>query len=526
MMAYNANLILAGQQPDLLGVMERSDAAAQQRVGFDRQNALSDLYRTQGPGIAAGDPGAVNALARFDPMAAMGVQDSITQRRYAAQDQQMQEGRYKREVEQYAAGLSAAEAAAKAADLESDLKGAAVLYESGDRAGYDAHLRQNGLDPAEYPFDQFPAASAEFMTWADILGKRSRGELIEVSPGATMYDPATNQGVYTAPAKPETGMGAEISPQARLYAEETGGMVPKGTFAQTYGADPMAEEKARLEVEKLRAEISAPPKQPAPVNVRDGDRLVDPSSGKVVYQAQPEVPAAEARISRLTEGGIDRATAIAIVDGRYELSRDPMTGEAVVLDVATGARVGAGSSATAPAASTGATQAPAASPYGEAYPNAPAAFGVSGFLGGMANTAFDTAGLGTPFPDVQTSQDSFAVTAETIVRDIANAYQRQPPAELLKAIRALVPNAGSPFVGANSAASKMRALGRSLTEELANIDRQSSMPVRPEIRQELAAQRIAVTSGLSRIDEALRSLSPKSGATVRPEVEERLKAYE
>ena len=62
-MALDPRIILAGQAPDTMGAFAGGlqTGAMQSQIG--RQNALADLYRTQGAGIMAGDTGALNALA-------------------------------------------------------------------------------------------------------------------------------------------------------------------------------------------------------------------------------------------------------------------------------------------------------------------------------------------------------------------------------------------------------------------------------------------------------------------------------
>ncbi|MEL0016564.1 MAG: hypothetical protein VW715_15180, partial [Rhodospirillales bacterium] len=54
----------------------------------------------------------------------------------------------------------------------------------------------------------------------------------------------------------------------------------------------------------------------------------------------PKVTAAEQKIQRLMETGLDRTTAIAIADGRIGTSKDPVTGEVTLIDKATGSVIG------------------------------------------------------------------------------------------------------------------------------------------------------------------------------------------
>ena len=85
----DASIILGGHIPDFVNVLDQSNMAAQRKVEFGRQNALADLYRTQGAQIMAGDQNALNALAGFDPAAAMGLQQTRQQMAYSAEEMQM-----------------------------------------------------------------------------------------------------------------------------------------------------------------------------------------------------------------------------------------------------------------------------------------------------------------------------------------------------------------------------------------------------------------------------------------------------
>ena len=75
-MTLNAGIILGGQTPDILGAMDKGRAMAESQINLNRQNALAELYRTQGAQIAAGDQAALNALAQCEPNASLGVQQN------------------------------------------------------------------------------------------------------------------------------------------------------------------------------------------------------------------------------------------------------------------------------------------------------------------------------------------------------------------------------------------------------------------------------------------------------------------
>ena len=172
-MTLQAGIILGGQTPDILGAMDKGRQMAADQIALNRQNALAELYRTQGAGIAAGDQNALNALAGMDPMAALGVQGEILGQQsqkqemaFSAERMQMARDEGKRmaaeALAKQAASLTAEQLAAEKEQITKGLSGAAFFYQNKDKAGYEAFLAQNGMDPAEYPFEEFPAHAAMF----------------------------------------------------------------------------------------------------------------------------------------------------------------------------------------------------------------------------------------------------------------------------------------------------------------------------------------------------------------------------
>ena len=170
-MTLNAGIILGGQQPDILGAMDKGRAMAEAQIGLNRQNALAELYRTQGAQIAAGDQNALNALAAFDPNASLGVQGNILglqaqkqDMQFSAEKMQMIRDESKREaaaaLATQADKLTAEQLAQEQQALSEALSGGAFFYQNKDEAGYNAFLQSKGLDPAEYPFEAFPAHAA------------------------------------------------------------------------------------------------------------------------------------------------------------------------------------------------------------------------------------------------------------------------------------------------------------------------------------------------------------------------------
>ena len=213
----DAGLILGGQQLDVLGAMDRGRAAAESQIALSRQNALANLYKTQGAQIAAGDQGALNALAGLDPNAALGVQQNLLGMQATKQD--MAFSAEEMQMKRNAAKADAAAALAAQADkvtkeqlaaeqqaLSEALSGGAFFYQNKDKAGYDAFLQSKGLDPAEYPFESFPAHAA------------------------TVEGVIEAMQAFEPPAAPEP-----LSAEAKLAADFKAGLIDQATYEAGLG---------------------------------------------------------------------------------------------------------------------------------------------------------------------------------------------------------------------------------------------------------------------------------------------------
>lgn len=168
-MTQDARIILAGRTPDVANALMGGASAANTINTVRRGNALADLYRTQGAGILAGDPNALNALAGMDPAAALGARQTQQAMEISRGQYELARQQAARAAAAQARQLSAEQAAAEAAALQRGLMGAAAYYQAGDEAGYNAFLQQNGMDPAQYPFAGFLSHAAQFEGVMDAL---------------------------------------------------------------------------------------------------------------------------------------------------------------------------------------------------------------------------------------------------------------------------------------------------------------------------------------------------------------------
>lgn len=199
----DASIILGGQTPDILGAMDRGRAAAENQINLNRQNALAQLYKTQGAGILAGDQGALNALAGMDPSAAMAAQSNLlgmestrlgmdqTRQQMAVLDENN-----KRAAEEYARGLSKEQAAAEAAEIEAGVKQALMAPTP---EAFDALMVQIGQPDMVGQFENRDMLAGQFMSVAEIL---------------KMTEPP-----------------APLSPEGKLAVDAQNGIVPAGTVA-------------------------------------------------------------------------------------------------------------------------------------------------------------------------------------------------------------------------------------------------------------------------------------------------------
>lgn len=160
---------IAGQE-----ARRQADAAAE-------INRMQQFLAQNGQAIFQGDQNALGALAGMGAQGletAMGLRNAQEERaaRQAAQDRQgVLQGRedqtWKLKLQEHAASLDAATREAERAQLAEGLAGAAYFHAQGDEQGYTTFLQQNGIDPAQFPFEAFPAHAARFKEVLEVYDK-------------------------------------------------------------------------------------------------------------------------------------------------------------------------------------------------------------------------------------------------------------------------------------------------------------------------------------------------------------------
>lgn len=220
MATLDPSIILSGQPVDVVGAMARGNELAGQTNALRQQMGLQNLYKTQGANILAGDQGALNALAGFDPQAALGIQSSRIG--IDAQRLDMQATRQRMEIltaqeqralEEFKATKGAAEAAAAAAKLEEQVRMGMAIP---DAASWDAFMSQNAPELVGQ-FANRQTLAAKYMSMAEVLKMNEApdpNERFKVV-GSQLVDLMADGGpkaVIDAPGQTETIFGPDGKP--------------------------------------------------------------------------------------------------------------------------------------------------------------------------------------------------------------------------------------------------------------------------------------------------------------------------
>lgn len=253
--------------------------AGQQVQQMTQRNALADLYRTQGQGIAQGDGQALNALAALDPMAAMDIRRNMSADQRADRGLEMQESRLgfeeqrlgmdqeaaqrqseahtqgmefdqerleqmraegRRAAETHTANMDEITRQREAEEINAALSSASAAYAQGPQA-FEAWKQQNAemiaaaeMDPAAVTYEAFPGIAAGLIGAKEglLAGLEAGQALNPAAPsGRDRYDTVGGQLVDLygegGPA-PVPGIGAAPAQSRVVTGEE----------AKAYGLDP------------------------------------------------------------------------------------------------------------------------------------------------------------------------------------------------------------------------------------------------------------------------------------------------
>lgn len=233
-MQMNSGLILASQPLNALGAIQQGNQAAAQTNAIRDHNALRALYQSQGAGIANGDAGALNALAGLDPMAAMQAKQAQQSMAFDAEKMQMLRAEAAQKAQAYAASLTAAQREAEAKKIADGIAGAGYFFNKGDRAGYDAFLSQQGIDPATHPFDQFPALAAQYGGALDALKNfqtmSAPADPTDGAPSGFMWKDPQNRAAGVVPLPGAEKQQGPLTTEGKLKADLDAGRIDQAAY--------------------------------------------------------------------------------------------------------------------------------------------------------------------------------------------------------------------------------------------------------------------------------------------------------
>ncbi|UWR32227.1 hypothetical protein K3759_09625 [Sulfitobacter sp. W027] len=385
-MSLDPRIILAGTQPDFVNVLARSNEAAQQKNEFQRTNALNSLYQEQGPQIAAGDQNALNALAGFDPKAALGVQSARQNMRINEEELSLRKQSAARESAKWAQTQDDRTKAEQAQKMRQGLMAAGSAFEAGDQAGLDRILQGYGVEPV--PLAEFPYLAAQV-----------EGALEGLSAAGQFSKPP-------APKWKVTDSGQAINE-----------------------LDPLA-------------------------GAQDIPN----------FEANPKTSAAEQKIERIiSEYGVDRRTAVGIVDGVLNVSRHPLDGSVVVTDLATNQVVTPQQAEPTPP--PGGLPERTNSFEGT---NPRGAVGLPGVAASLANTILDSVGLGQAAPDIDRAQTAMDSLATRTVQGLSAQWPGRPSNLTREMIDNMTVRPGDFTTGPGRAANKVADMKREIERAIAS----------------------------------------------------------
>lgn len=163
-MRTNSGIILQGQQPNFLNTLAQSALAARGVADAHHEADYRNAMREHGPGIAQGNQNSLNALAQFDPGAAVGIQAQrlgMDQTRLAMEAtrhrMRIMDEQNARAVAAHASQMSQAE---QAQELDNLRRAYVAAQGAQSPEEYDAILSQMGADDLVGTFGQRDAVIA------------------------------------------------------------------------------------------------------------------------------------------------------------------------------------------------------------------------------------------------------------------------------------------------------------------------------------------------------------------------------
>lgn len=346
-------IAMMGQQPNILGQLAQGTQAAGQVAALRRQAEGQNLFRQYGPGIAAGDPAALNRLAQFDPQASLDVQQSrqAMQINTARLDQIRQQTRLA--IEQNAANLDAAEAAREREQIVMGLKRVAphmaAAMKTGDVQPLNMVLAELGqgtvqsLDDALALFTQYDEAARALEGVIGMKAGPSAGNSPTTQSAVVLEDGTTIMPMKDGTVLVRDPYGNELTGQARVDAIRAGRQYEVENEQAIYGARRQGTNIAEAETGAQAAAAGQRGKEGVKLaseffqdrrnvssnirNIRSAIQAIDEGAKSgVVYNMLPNVTLASASLKNaMNEMGLDVVGSVtfgALSEGELRLAMD------------------------------------------------------------------------------------------------------------------------------------------------------------------------------------------------------------
>lgn len=273
-MALDPSIILAGQPVNVLGALSAGNQVAAQTNEMRRAADMQNLYRTQGAGILAGDQNALNALAGFDPMAAMEVKGAHQGMRMREQEMATARENARLRALELTASMDAATKQAEAANLEQGLAAATKIT---DAQTWDQYMSQVGLNDLVGRFGEKDILIAGALGLADAL---------------KMAQPQTPEWRQATPEE-----AAAYGAQAGQISDKTGQFkpfnAPRGQIIESDGRGGfrVIEGSGVGTTETPKMDVSSPAEMVSTIDGILNDPALDTATGMLSFtQAIPGTP--------------------------------------------------------------------------------------------------------------------------------------------------------------------------------------------------------------------------------------------
>lgn len=359
-------------------------------------------------------------------------------------------------------------------------------------------VSQRGLGQFEgQQINGVPVTRAGIVAMAHLGGKGGAARYLATGG---KYDPADSNG---------TRLSDYLALGARATAQQ----------AQVVMMHPGATAGQREMAQMILAQMQpAAPAERRIIEGADGYKYYEDTGERVLpgVQQQSKPSEKDAQIQRLIETGLTYEQAVGIADGRYVVSRNHETGQAEILDKASGRQIGG---AASPPQQPGAAPVPSGGdPAIRPIEGADRAFGLGGMAARGANAVGDFIGVGQPYPLVGQAQSDLSLLRERLLNRLADAYSRMPPSWLMREIRDKIPDAGG-FLGPEKAAQNYRSIAGLLEAQIRETEQALRAPMKPPARADLEQRLTGLNAALSQVMEALQPLEASGGGITQDQID-------